>query len=286
MSTPTPDNPTDHTGRATISGRTALLGMFLFLVLTTVLTYALFGWATSRTHVAPLDWSKRAAWASSPVQTAALYKDALSGFFKGDDANGQWRDLQFRLTREQEEAMRDCVRIVRNNMEQAGSADAFKKRAVGQALSQIAKAHPKLSYPQYLLGTWHRLNGDQAAADAAYQKAFALADDVIKQQFTGPDSKPATHRAVGTFELALGRIVNKNLDDSLHLVYPQLVTDERGFIYLPVPHTVYRIVAEPAPANEKATYPRENWFDVPYRIGTLDPVILHKETTNLADFTD
>lgn len=166
-------------------------------------------------------------------------------------------------------------------------ATTFTDVAVRDRLAQLASQHADLFYPKYLLGTWHRLTGDAAAAERLYEEAFALAPAVVKLRYRTPAGEPVTGVDAGSLELALDRVIpddkltpdiNENaLDQSLKLVYPRLTTDESGCLYLPAFHTVYRFTALPEPAGYHARHYIEGWFQFPGRIGSPKPTLVWKQ---------
>ncbi len=268
-----------------ISGKVALVGFVLGIPVLFLVT-----WLTLRnveaklaTGDAPLVWAERANWATPPIKRTTL-EDKPGEF--GRPPKGKWVRLDFHLSPEVEAVVKEAAAL-------AASED-FASDATGAALRELAARRPAVIpreggpaeqphgfYLDYLLGAWHQARGEAGEAEAAYTRAFAGAPAVIKVRFEyGPD-EPAAGLRLEPAELAHDRVVDgdpstpdfeEHLDQSLKLVYPHLVTDETGTIYLPAFHTVYRWARVPESATHDLRYwQTEGWFQFPGRIGAPRP---------------
>lgn len=272
----------------TISGKLVLLALLITACLVPFVT-----WATLRKverdmaiSQPPLSWAQRAAWPTPPIKVTTLERSRLN-YGGYHPAVSKWKSLDFAVSPGVETMVKRAAALAAVTMPDApaaADADAFTSDAVRAELEQLAAEHPDEFYPPYLLGSWHRLRGDQEQADAWYEKAFALAPAVIKLRYVDAADHPMRDLPVGTIEVTCDRVIDDPateveenvLDQTLKLVYPDLVTDKTGSVYLPCFHTVYRMTAWPPPPGYKAQHRVEGWFEFPGRIGSPKPTIVWK----------
>lgn len=181
-----------------------------------------------------------------------------------------------------EEAIRQCAALARladphlRSSEHAGPAMdvPFTDPSVRERIEAIAAEQPDLFYAHYLLGTWYRVNGDAARADELYEKAFALAPAAIKLCFVDPGDQGVGDLKVGAMEITFDRVIDGELDQTLKLVYPHLVTDAAGYVYLPTFHSVYRFTALPEIEGHNVRYSLEGWYQFPGKVGAPRPAMV------------
>lgn len=251
-----------------VKGIWVLLALFGgALVVVPLATWATARWVESGLVETPkLNWHSRERWPNTPVRWTTMRRQGVQV-----SASQTWRELHFEIDGQTAAVLRECVELARLADE---DPDAFVKPMVGGLLRQLARQAPESFYPAYILGTWHRLRGEAEPANAAYHAAFERAHGAVKQRYVTLDDQPAGGLRVGTFELVHGRSDGHDLDESLVLVYPALETDGRGYVYLPVYQTVYRVERAPRPNDGVVEYRFEQWFDFPDRIGTLRPAVV------------
>jgi len=249
----------DH--RRRISGRHVLLAMLVITLLVPPAIWTTLRWMQARAgEPTRLSWAQRQQWLSPPVRPTTLEQRGVRKLMEG----GAWRNLPFQVSPEEEAVLRELAEIA--------GRDDFTADDAGQRLQAILNEHPDSFYAAYLLGTWHRLHGQQAQADQLYERAFAAAQVVIQLRYVDANGMPVAGLELGTARIEHNRVQNHQLDPSLVLTYPALVTDARGRVYLPAYRTVFRAAELPVPAGHEVTYPPLGWFDVVNRIGTLPPV--------------
>ncbi|MFA9476896.1 hypothetical protein ACERK3_01185 [Phycisphaerales bacterium AB-hyl4] len=260
----------DHPERGRpVKGVWVLLALFGgALLLVPLATWATLRWVESGLIETPrLNWNDRERWRNTPVRWTTVERQGLAV-----SANrGPWRELDFNLSSHEEAVLRQCIVLARMAED---DLEAFTQPGMGSMLQQLARQAPQSFYPSYLLGTWHRLRGESEPANAAYRASFERAHGVVKQRYVTTDNQPLAGQVVGTFELSHARSDGQRLDDTLVLVYPALETDRRGFVYLPVYDTLYRISRPPQPTDYHVRYDAETWFDFPDRVGTLRPAVV------------
>lgn len=260
-----PDNRNEAARGTTVKGKWILLMLGLFALLVIVGSWSAIEWAKARRAAEPpLDWSQRQNWPSPPVGQTSLEQTGLAKIFEG----GQYRNLSFYVSEREEELVHQLADLATQGV------TTLKSEQAGQTLKQLAADHPGQFYAQWMLGTWYRLHNQSQEAAQAYQQAFSEVPGVMKLQYVDAQGNPMPNLEVGTLVLECNRVENHTLDPSLHLVFPALVTDEAGFVYLPVYHTIYRLLQMPQPAGYQAKYPDLGWFDFPGRFGTLPQVVV------------
>lgn len=181
-----------------------------------------------------------------------------------------------------EQTLRQCAALARletpgsDTHEAAGDAMdvPFNHPSVRERLERLAAEHPDVFYPHYLLATWHRVTGDAAKADELNEKAFALAPAAIKLRFVDPGDLAMEGLPVGAIEVSLDRVRDDRLDQTLKLVYPRLVTDGRGFVYLPTFRAAHRFSGLPEIEGYNVRYDLEGWYEFPGRVGVPKAAIV------------
>lgn len=260
----TPSVPRDpaEQGRR-IDGRWVLLTLAVLAALVPFMVWRTLRWVEARHAAAPpLQWSQRGDWPHIPVRSSTLQATGIGRLLGG----GDWRNIPFHLT-EPEEASVLALR-------ELAMAPDFAADEVRRSIEAQLEQQPDSFYGHYLLATWHRLHGHADAARAHYNRAFALAPVVLRQPYVTPDGDPAAGLELGAIELECNRIEFGQLDTSLTLVYPELVTDQQGEVFLPAYRTVYRLTARPHPTGYDADYPELKWFEAPAQVATLPPVVV------------
>ena len=79
---------------------------------------------------------------------------------------------------------------------------------------------------------------------------------------------------VGRIEVICYRSDGEHMDDSLRLVFPHLVTDQRGMIAMPVYKSVHAIAARDEPDDLQTEHPDLDVFQFPGRIGSLPSALV------------
>lgn len=254
-----------------VSGKKVLLVSLAALSLVPLIT-----WATLRKVEAdlaidqpPLSWAGRADWPSPPVKRVTLERPRSN---YGALSESKWRDLDFAVSPQIESATAALHAL-------AVAPEAFASQRTREQLEHAAAEQPDFFYPVYLLGTWHRVHGDAATANRYYQQAFALAPAVVELRYRDPGDAPAANVELGLAELTCDRVIDGKIDQTLKLAYPRLVTDQRGTVYLPAFHAVYRATILPRPRGYGTQYHVEGWFQFPGRIGSPKPAVIWKRPT-------
>lgn len=281
-----------------VSGRWILLSLLVIAMLIPFLTWIVLRNVEAKMALddAPLVWSERATWTSPPIKRTTLEKVQSSPMEGGRPVTTKWVRLDFAISPEVEAVLRDAAAIA--------SRDDFASDATGPALEALATRTVTLLqrnegereeqrhrfYLNYLLGAWHAARGEEPAADEAFARAFADAPAVVKVRYLDMSEHPQASLRLSPAELTLDRVLDadpataafeERLDQTLKLVYPHLVTDQTGSIYLPAFHSVYRWSRTPQPLDGREALYRqvEGWWQFPGRIGSPKPVIVREPQT-------
>lgn len=216
-----------------------------------------------------LEWSNRAEWiAPAVIKTTLVKPNAANVQYTYNKP--RYRDPEFVISPDEERAVFACAELAT-----PGSQTSFTDDITRQALLQHAENQDNF-YTQYLLATWHQLNGDTSTADDFYQQAVTDTPKIIVIQYTDPEGNPAAGLKLGIIEIGCDRVIDEGqaLDQHLVLVYPSQETDTAGRVYLPVYNTTYRPVFLPQVNGYEITYEHpEGWFKLPTRLGTLTATV-------------
>ena len=226
----------------TVSGRMVLLWTLVGCVGGTfVAVWLALRWVETTMPPEPaLVWTRRADWPSPPVKWIVLEREGHAPPFEGRPE----RHLRLRVT-EQERAQIDALAEVART-------------------SQPVETNDDAShfYAAYLNGR--------------YDEAFTLAPKTIKWRFVDPAGEPIPGLAVGAIEIVCAQFRDGVLDDGLRLVFPDLVTDDAGCVYLPVYDTAYRVAVLPSSERFAFDLDGDRWFEFPGRVGAPPPVVVRE----------
>lgn len=210
----------------------------------------------------PLVWADRASWQLLPVRYTTLDK---SGFLQ-PPGDAPLRDTDFRLTPEAQSQVMAVAALM-----QQSSPDVASLK---QMMNQLQDT-PGAFYLRYLIA---RLAADSSQAETDMSLAFAQAPAALVLRFVDEQGQPKANWPVGTLTLMHAQIEDEVLDDSLQLVYRDLVTDERGRVYLPMfdaPVKLVDYVALPQNAGLEIAWPAtEPWMTWPGQVGSPRPLVV------------
>lgn len=214
----------------------------------------------------PLVWSERAEW---PRSQFTVFKSLERGPMSSSRTNKVHNEkIGLNISAAELRAVLRCGGIA------ALPLDGFKSEETRRDLEQTLAQQPDLFYAHYLLGTWHRINDDPAAAEAAYTRAFALAPAALLRHHVDADGNDAASRPIPALALVADRIVDDRRDSTLVLQYPYLKTDGDGFVYLPVYKAILRPTDADRPAGAIDSTDKPLWFTFWGQVGRLADVTL------------
>lgn len=206
-------------------------------------------------------------------------KTTLEGNFGG------WRNLAFQIDADEESAIKECRDLAQTYFYRSNNIRQFTLPETRDRLEEILKQHPQLFYAQYLLSTWHRLNGDLDASQRLLQDSLNNAPVVLTQCYKQGNGDPVAGAQINQIEIECNRVQDGSLNPSLNLNFIALVTDENGKVYLPVYDTVYRTSSQSYPHGYSAEFQSLGWFNSKTRYGILPDVLVWKTWSRPRDFT-
>jgi hypothetical protein len=249
-----------------VSGKWLLLATLSLIVIVPALTYLTFELASRDVGEAeqPLQWDNRRQWSAMGTTPVTFRRGMMSSARTGKT----FEDFGFYLDAETKKTLQQCAELARQPSQQ------FASTKIKQQLQDHRDKQPALFYPHYLLGAWHRLNGNPDKADSHYRAAFKRAGAAVIRPYKTAGNTPAADHSVGTLAIAIDQVINDRLVQDVQLIYPRLRTDDQGQVYLPVfADTPYRFADPNRPA---ATQPgtAKGWFTFPGRVGRVEPVAI------------
>ena len=256
---------TDRPPGLTISGPVLVVATLSLFLVVPVVSIGIF-WIADRVTDAeqatsPLIWDQRDSW---PHNQFTVFKSLERGQMSSARTNKVHQEkLGLQVSAETYLAIQRCAELARL------TESDFKDSAVRDQLRKEVTALPDLFYGHYLLGLWHRLEGDDASAEACFTQAFASAPAALIQRHLDTEGHAAAHRPVADIQLVVDRIVDDRRDPTLELIYPFLQTDREGFVYMPVFKAILRHrKPTPLPGLPDA-HEKPQWFSFFGQVGRL-----------------
>ena len=121
--------------------------------------------------------------------------------------------------------------------------------------------------------------GDASTSTTASEqrdRAFAQAPAAIALRFVNEQGGPLANFDVGAVEITFAQVIDGVLDDSLVLVYPQLVTDAHGRVYLPAYDAPLKISGAGERGGRAIDWPRQDmWMTWPGQVGSPPQIVVH-----------
>ncbi|MCX7045526.1 MAG: hypothetical protein NTX50_08600 [Candidatus Sumerlaeota bacterium] len=221
--------------------------------------------------ITPAEWAKQRGWRARDIK-----KTTLESFWGG------WRNLPFEISKEEQADALGCARLTLRMNTKVNEKIWFDDEETRQILEKILERRPRYFYAEFLLATWHRRHDHAKESSELFEEAYKHAPVVIAQRFEMPDGKPVVGVAIHSFGLECNRANKNSLDPTLELLYPDLITDSAGCIYLPVYETVYRTNNVSWPRGYDAKYPTLGWFESPAKVGLLPVCVVTPDTSSAA----
>lgn len=270
------DAALQHDKPGLINGKLILLALGLTLVACAafwVVTNALVRESLA-IQEEPLHYAQRASWPTPPVKHTTMELPISN--YAPSGPQEKWKKINLELSPLERDLIDESATL-------AGS-DGFTDDATRARLVEITDRYPRLWYPRWLLGHWHALHGTTDEADRLFNEVFKLAPATLMIPYENPAGRAMVDLPVGTITLACDQADGKTIDQTMHLVYPQLVTDDAGRVYLPVFHTILRFVDFTEPAGYHAHLGSDyQWFEYPGKVAQLRPTVVWKPDTEAND---
>lgn len=211
-------------------------------------------------HTVDLDYDKRATWFVQPVKPRPLKYSK----FVAAETGKQYKRTDLAITPQVEAILRRCVTL-------AQAEDFAKDTETRDKLAELAEDEANGFYPAYLLGAWHGLNDDTAERDRWLRVTFARAQGAICQKLVDVNGKPVAGYAIDPVAIGYDRVEKGVLNATLFLVYPGIVTDERGIAYLPTYRSVYRLTDPKLPIGADPGLHPTKLTLLPQRLNGTEP---------------
>ncbi|MEO0477363.1 MAG: hypothetical protein AAF085_15555 [Planctomycetota bacterium] len=264
---------TEHQ-HATLSGRWLVaMTLSLFLLVPTI---AYFSWkATQGTpQRVELDYDQREGWFMQPVKSRPLKYSK----FVAAETGKEYKKTDLNIDPDVEAVLQKCAAI-------AKTPDFFESAELRDTLIPYAKDEANGFYPPYLLASWYQVNDNPGEHERWMRIAFGRADTAIAQKLMDDKRQPVISYALPPVAIGYDRVIEGKLNATLVLIYPRPISEDNGFVYLPVYRSAYRF-ADPAlplgvdpglhptlltllPQESNGSDP--NWFAVPDgAVGRLD----------------
>lgn len=213
-----------------------------------------------------LVWAERAEW------KAPLAKPTVLGEQEGPTPPFEARprtELPFVMDEDESKQVRELSLV-------AWALVSQDDNGAAGAVQRAAAEHPAMFYPKMLLALISQHNGDDAAAQRLFAEAFAAAPAAVRLQYVDESHQPIAGLELGVIEIVCAQMQDNNIDETCRLVYPWLVTDGDGWVYLPVYDSVYRVAELPQTSGRRIEYRMPGWFEFPGRVGTLPTAVVRR----------
>lgn len=217
-----------------------------------------------------------------PVR-APVAETSLEGTFGG------FRNLPFDPDQTELDIIEECQRVV-NQYRSTYDRDGRRTRHFDDpetrvALEAILQRKPDFFYPQHLLGTWYRRNGNPLKGQELLSAALKNAPVVLTQRYRTGGGEPLTSITIESMAIECNRVKDHFLNPELKLEFVDLVPDSRGEVAVPVYDTVFRLYSRSYPEGYETEMQRLGWFSSKSKIGELPEVTAWKRYSHPRDFT-
>ncbi len=216
------------------------------------------------------------------AEKAPIVETSLEGLFG-------WRNLPFDPNAEELAIIKECQQFVTDYRSTYGkdgkTVRRFDDEKTRDGLEELLKRKPDFFYPQHLLGTWYRRNGDLNKAQELLSASLKNAPVVLTQRYRTGNGESLTGVAIEVMSIECNRVKNHSLDPGLKLEFIALVTDSHGEVAVPVYDTVFRLTSRTYPAGYDTEMQRLGWFSVKSRIGVLPEITAWLENSQPDDFS-
>lgn len=252
-----------------LSGKVVLLASALILILVVpTATWLTLRMVERDVKRQALVWSERASWQLLPVRFSSLDK---SGFLQ-PPGDAPLRDTDFLLQPEQQSKVMAAVALLRDQ-----AADSAAMEQMADRLGET----PGGFYVSYVAG---RVATDPEKRERYMAKAFEQAPAALVLRFVNEQGEPKANWPVGDLTLMHAQIDDAKLDNSLRLLYPDMVTDQTGMVYLPMFAAPVKLIDKPQAQGLDIAWPIEDyWMTWPGIVGSPRPITVGTAEENPHD---
>jgi beta-lactamase regulating signal transducer with metallopeptidase domain len=211
------------------------------------------------------------------LEVAPVTKTSLTGIFG-------WRNLPFQIDKDEEQAVRECKMIAWKYFSTSNGKRVFDQQETRQKLETILEAHPTLFAARHLLGTWHRVNGNQETAERLIRESLADAPVVLTRRYRHGNGSPLIGVEIPGVSIECNRVQNFSRKQIIKLSYVGFITDEQGEIHLPVYDTVNRLSSTRSPVGYNEESIKLGFFESKAHRGILPDVTVWHPWSRPRDF--
>ncbi len=144
------------------------------------------------------------------------------------------------MDQKEEDAVKACITFSKLTRHTRNGVAQFDLPEVKDKLLALQKSMSQPFYAHYLLSKWHERQGHAQEAQQFMQQALEHAPLVLVRTYQFMDGKPLARTPVGTLGVECRMKTATSSNDSKTLEFIDLVTDDRGRVYLPAYDTKIR----------------------------------------------
>jgi hypothetical protein len=182
-----------------------------------------------------------------------------------------------RLDAGQETALATCINLSRLIDHSVNGVAKFDDPTTGDQLRTWQRKMFPPFYAEFLLAKWHERRGDVDEAKRRMEEALEHAPAVLVRRYQFMDGAPLAQTKVGTLGVECRMKTPTSTDTSRTLEYIDLVTDDKGQVYLPCYDTRIRCNGVQYPKGYEIETGRHGYLDVSARYGLLPTIYVWKK---------
>jgi|GEM_PF-2657276 beta-lactamase regulating signal transducer with metallopeptidase domain len=197
------------------------------------------------------------------------------------------RNLPFQIDADEEAVLAECQSVAFEYFHTRRDGPVFLEDAARDRLEAVLKQRPGYFYAQYLLGSWHRMNGNLEEGRRLTEQALRTAPAVLTQRCHFGNDDPLVGVEIPRMEIECNRVRDADgaINQTLKLTFIGLITDANGEIHMPVYDTVYRLSSRSYPAGYDTESKSLGFFETNARIGVIPHVLVWKRWSRPRYFT-
>jgi len=224
------------------------------------------GYIVWRLRSSRLPWASERGWRAHAIVSASAPAHGIERLW-----HPGCTDVSLNLRFEERADLDECLRLAEDFRTFGQRPRYFQAERVRRRLEEVLLRHPNCFYAEFLLGLWHRMQGNLDTAHYFLERSFAHAPVVLVQPFILVDGRPAAGAPISRYALKCIPVTQGRLQPGIELVYPALVTDEQGCIHIPAFGAVCRHTQLSPPRGYEVECRALGWFRSPAKVGLLPP---------------
>ena len=161
-----------------------------------------------------------------PVTDTSLSPTVLESLFKGGRPGPFLDSAEFT-------DLKDCIDVSQLTYHTRNGISDFTLESTRDTLQDLCGSVTYPFYAEWLLAKWYEVNEDANEAAKWMAQALAHAPVVLVRKYELMDGRPLANTPVGRLGVEYRMDTPTQINTSLTLKYVNLVTDEKGQVYLP-----------------------------------------------------